>query len=215
MTYIEAINALRAGVDKLPPRSQDFARSLLSQFARRGDLSDKQWPYVVKLACEATEGPAPQKSIAVGSMQPLVALFAKAKEHLKRPAVVLEADGVGEIRLSEAGQRARVPGSINVTTPGPFGERVWYGRVTVDGFFQPTNKVAVPEPLVEAIRVFAADPVGQAARHGHLTGRCCFCNRKLEDERSTAVGYGPICADHFGLPWGAERTDIAELGKEV
>ena len=26
--------------------------------------------------------------------------------------------------------------------------------------------------------------------------------RALSDDRSTAVGYGPICADHFGLPWG-------------
>jgi len=34
------------------------------------------------------------------------------------------------------------------------------------------------------------------------TGNCCFCRRELTDKRSTEVGYGPICADHFSLPWG-------------
>lgn len=42
----------------------------------------------------------------------------------------------------------------------------------------------------------------EAARLGHLTGRCVFCSRKLTDDRSTEVGYGPICADREGLPWG-------------
>lgn len=211
MTYREAIDTLKANVSNLPLRGQDFAKSLLDQFARKGNLSDKQWPYVVKLARESVGQVEAPKSTQVGSMKPLVALFAKAKAHLKRPAIVLSNPDVGEIRLSEAGATARVPGSINVTTPGPYGERVWYGRITVDGSFQQSPKVVAPTALVDAIRVFAEDPVGQAAKHGHLTGRCCFCNRKLEDERSTAVGYGPICADHFGLPWGEARTDINEL----
>ena len=38
---------------------------------------------------------------------------------------------------------------------------------------------------------------------------CCFCNRALEDERSTAVGYGPICAGHFGLAWGNRPAEFA------
>jgi hypothetical protein len=42
------------------------------------------------------------------------------------------------------------------------------------------------------------------------TGRCCFCNHKIgegEDNRSAAVGYGPECAKHFGVPWGV-KLDI-------
>jgi hypothetical protein len=44
--------------------------------------------------------------------------------------------------------------------------------------------------------------------------------RALSDDRSTAVGYGPICADHYGLPWGeaaapaAEATAAAEAATE-
>jgi hypothetical protein len=48
----------------------------------------------------------------------------------------------------------------------------------------------------------AKDPVGFAGSYGAATGRCCFCNKPLKTEESTAVGYGPVCADRFGLPWG-------------
>lgn len=42
----------------------------------------------------------------------------------------------------------------------------------------------------------------QAAHFGHTTGSCVFCSRHLTDERSIAVGYGPVCAEREGLPWG-------------
>lgn len=33
-----------------------------------------------------------------------------------------------------------------------------------------------------------------------LTGHCSFCQRELTDAGSLEVGYGPICADRWGLP---------------
>ena len=42
----------------------------------------------------------------------------------------------------------------------------------------------------------------QAAHLGHVTGACVFCSRTLTDERSIAVGYGPVCAENHALPWG-------------
>ena len=41
-----------------------------------------------------------------------------------------------------------------------------------------------------------------AAALGHSTHHCVFCSLELTDERSTIVGYGPICAGKHGLPWG-------------
>lgn len=52
------------------------------------------------------------------------------------------------------------------------------------------------------IERFAADPVAYTAECGRHSGSCCYCNRALTDARSTSVGYGPICAQRFGLPWG-------------
>lgn len=55
--------------------------------------------------------------------------------------------------------------------------------------------------------------VGSTAKEGDtvtVTGHCCFCSLPLTDERSTAVGYGKVCADHFGLSWGARPVAFAE-----
>lgn len=53
--------------------------------------------------------------------------------------------------------------------------------------------------LTAADRLTAED----ASKFGHVTGQCVFCARRLTDERSIAVGYGPVCAEHNALPWGA------------
>jgi hypothetical protein len=42
----------------------------------------------------------------------------------------------------------------------------------------------------------------QAAAFGKLVGRCCFCSHAIDTPESTAVGYGPVCASKYGLPWG-------------
>ena len=45
----------------------------------------------------------------------------------------------------------------------------------------------------------------EAARWGHEHHRCVFCSTPLTDDgdnRSVQVGYGPICAAKYGLPWG-------------
>ena len=64
------------------------------------------------------------------------------------------------------------------------------------------------EWIAARLREFADDPARVAGEHGRLTGNCCFCHHTLEDARSTAVGYGPVCASHYGLPWG-ERPAAA------
>jgi hypothetical protein len=141
----------------------------------------------------------------VGDLSRIVAMFARAAGHLRFPAIVL--DG---FRVSIAGARAAQPGSLTVTAVDKVfnsfrgkAERPWFGRVSLDGLWQAGRNA--PDGLGEKLRRFSADPAGEAAAHGHLTGRCCFCNRALgegTDQRSVAVGYGPDCADHYGLPWG-------------
>jgi hypothetical protein len=42
----------------------------------------------------------------------------------------------------------------------------------------------------------------EAAEFGHSTHHCVNCYRPLSDERSTSVGYGPICAEKNSWPWG-------------
>ena len=50
--------------------------------------------------------------------------------------------------------------------------------------------------------VLAGRCITIAKDYGSRTGRCMFCRRKLSDDRSLAVGYGPDCAKSHFLPWG-------------
>jgi hypothetical protein len=193
-----SIEALRAALPNLTFSDASFAQSLIDQSARR-PLSDKQWAWVKRLT-ERANAPARQTA-SLGSVAGLLDLFATAKANgLKNPAIVAQSP-VGAIRLSVAGERARQPGTINVAEKGRFGEATWYGRIKLDGTFEAARDGA-PAELVAYLAQFAANPAETAAAHGHTTGNCCFCDRPLTDARSTAVGYGPVCAKKWALPWG-------------
>lgn len=204
------INVLVAALPQLPAKDVAFASSLISQAAKR-PLSDKQWYWVNKLAANAaTPAAATPTTTVVGDVSKIVALLDTAKQHLKRPAILVRAND-RDLRLNIATQMAQVPGSINVcsTEKNPATDRNdWFGRITVSGEFQPSRKFdqATQTAVANALVALANDPAKAAADFGHLTGTCCFCNRGLTDDRSVSVGYGPICAKHFGLPWG--ETDV-------
>lgn len=44
------------------------------------------------------------------------------------------------------------------------------------------------------------DPYTLIKVYGHKHGNCCFCGRRLDNAVSVQLGYGPICAEKFGLP---------------
>lgn len=197
-----AVRTLVANYHLLPAKDRDFAVSLLhgwSNHLERGwRFSEKQAEWIVKLAARSTGDVPRRESVSVGDLSGLLAIFKRAGEKLKRPSIVALAPNGKEIKLSVAGQRSSRPGTINVAENAPFGEGEWYGRITAEGEFEPSAR-SNGASLTDWLREFAADPAKTAAKSGHLTGKCCFCNRKLDDERSTAVGYGPVCADNYGL----------------
>jgi hypothetical protein len=203
----------------LSGRDLSFANSLIEQFNARGSLSEKQLFWIKELtkraqanaapraqATTSTPAPAPQPAV---TFPQILALFAKAGS---RAAIVfrtinspVDHGSPIEFRLSVAGERSQQPGSINVTDAAQgFENRVWYGRIATSGEWQPSRKIPAAELtlVAAALTRFDADPAAAAADYGHTVGSCCFCRRELTDERSTTVGYGPICAAKFGLPWG-------------
>jgi hypothetical protein len=211
----DQIAALRAALPQLDPSSRSFAENLIAGFDKFGSLTPKQAPWVGKLLARAAQPKQAAASAAIGNLSAILALFGKAKQHLKFPAIVLGVPGHAErpIRINVAGEKAKVPGSLTVVEgekDDATGERAWLGRVLLDGTFQPSRnldgdyRAAVEARLV----AFAADPSKVGGEDGRLHGRCCFCRQALRDERSTLVGYGRICADHFGLPWGAGKFEF-------
>jgi hypothetical protein len=194
---------LRAALPSLNDSDRKFANSLLSGFERYKNFSVRQLPYVEKLI-ERAKNPQPVVA-AKGGLSAIVDLFKDARaKGLKHPKVWLQLKDGQDIRLSVAGEASRNPGTINVTDGGSFHEGTWFGRVAIDGTWQPSPRGEEPPTLYTALTCLAADPARTAAAHGQRTGACSFCSRPLEDARSVAVGYGPICATKWGLPWGEE-----------
>jgi hypothetical protein len=199
MTDLELCDALQAAMPQLSAKDQEFALSLITSVRRYGSATQKQRFWLETLPTRANGGGERQK-FAIGDMAGIMRLFDKARQHLKAPAVVLQGEG-GEIRLSVAGEAARAPGTINVAENKGYGESKWFGRILLDGQFEVSPRETPPAWLTGLLSDFAESPARVAAEHGKLTGKCCFCNKALTDERSTAVGYGAKCSSNFGVPY--------------
>lgn len=173
-----------------------------------GGLSAEQikWIHILVVDAEAKlAGKVDPRQIALPglSFEPVVKLLKTAAERgLKRPRLTFE-----KVTLTLAGRAARIPGSVNVVSNGRFETRTWFGRIMPNGTIEKGRDWT---PEVEAfLRDLAENPAGVAAAHGHQTGNCCFCRRELTDARSVTVGYGPICAEKFNLPWGHTTEAVA------
>lgn len=137
----------------------------------------------------------------------IFAMFETAKAGLKRPAIRLANEAGQHLHLSLAGAASKNAGFVYVKADSGF-EATYYGKISPEGrFFKVGSCPATVEPLLQS---FANDPEGIATKYGRLTGCCSFCGRKLTDKRSTVVGYGPVCAEKFGLDWGS-KVDAAIL----
>ena len=184
---------LKKALPVLSDRDQEAAASLLDQWQERG-LTVKQLSFAAALAKRA-EGKAPLASAGLDRVR---ALFEAAyKAGLKFPKVWI----APHLTLKPAGPRSAHPGTIQVMGDG-FDE--WFGRIELDGSLTAGRDMPADAPRI--LREWAADPAKAASAFGHLTGHCAFCAKELTDPRSVAVGYGPVCADNYGLAWGVKKA---------
>lgn len=87
--------------------------------------------------------------------------------------------------------------------------KVWTPTVVEDGDGNVIDEGGSWEYTVGLLRLMHAGQkvnAETAGLFGDLYSRCVFCSRKLTDDRSIAVGYGPDCAEHQGLPWGEKAA---------
>lgn len=196
-----ALVQLQSALQVLKGSDLDFAQSLAQQWYARGSLSEKQMIYAGRLVTKAQEISSP---IAPDAMAKIFALFAAAaKAGLRYPKVRIADDVV----LSPAGPRSKYPGSIQVKAAGGF-DAMWFGRINEDGTL---TKGRDWQFVDEAFKAWAADPAAAATAYGKATGCCSFCSKALTDGRSVAMGYGPVCADNYGLPWGDKVAAEVEV----
>jgi len=142
----------------------------------------------------------------------IFAMFARAvAAGLSRPTIRLI-----DFSMAMAGGYSNYRGQVHVTNGKKYGapDNLWYGRIK-DGAFFSSNK-CTPE-VIERLRGWELDPmslVRDALAYAHNTGCCSYCGLELTDARSVTVGYGPICASHWGLPWGDAVDQTVKLPLE-
>lgn len=129
---------------------------------------------------------------------------------LQYPKLRMAFEGTA-IRLNRAGKASKYAGAVNVTAEEETWndrdgrmERRWLGRIELDGKL--TAGKGMTNVIIGMLDALALNPAEVAAAYGKLTSRCCFCGKELSTAESLAVGYGPDCADHFGLPWGVVKA---------
>lgn len=204
----EAIEDLRTFLlnGTVEKRDVSFATDLVSGkygWDKRGYLSDKQIKFIGPMIDRALGGDSAPAAESVGSLEGFVKLFTDAKANLKFPKIVMESKDE-PLKFTIAGDKAKFPGTINITDGGSYGSNKWYGRVTVDGEWTPSGTVTpeLKHIIGRVLNAFSNDPKKAAMSYGHASNNCCFCAKKLDTKESVHAGYGPVCADKWGLPWG-------------
>lgn len=159
-------------------------------------LSQDQVVWVHVLVNEALNPQPRQQAQAKQGYQAIVELLVRASSKLQWPAIRLSTASYGNVKVSWN----RSKSLANVTDGRPFGSNEWYGRIDALGQWVPSRSSNVN--VERLLGLLAADPVGTMQAYGHSTGQCGFCGRTLSNEdRSVKVGYGPVCANKYGLPW--------------
>ena len=201
---------LETSLHKLNPKDRQFAESLLRGFATYGSFTSKQRWWVNKLIARASGAEEKGAKMTVPGGELVKFMHRAVSSKLKWPKVRLAA-GSQPVVLSVAGERSKHAGAVNVTDGGPYGSNLWFGRINMDGSFTAGHKCT--QDVADLLTKLAEKPAETAAAYGHMTGSCCFCGRELTDGRSVSVGYGPVCAGHYQLPWG-EKPEQAAIQAE-
>lgn len=132
--------------------------------------------------------------------------FDKAAESLRYPKLyIADPDSGQRFRLHQAGPASNAPGAVTITSAN--GQR-YHGRIMRDGALRlarDTDEQTVTA-LCRTLHEFVQNPAQAARIYGHQFNHCCFCGRELVETSSVTLGYGPVCAERWGLPHGQLGT---------
>lgn len=117
----------------------------------------------------------------------MLAAFHKARAAgLKKPKLKC-----GDLLFSFAPETGKNPGHVYIKSGS-----VYIGKVTPQGRFFPSQDATQDE--ITTVTIVGRDPVAAAIAHGHKSGNCAICSKRLDRPESVERGIGPICAKKFG-----------------
>jgi hypothetical protein len=218
---LETELTLGQAVDLVRKAKSSFARDLISRIDRHLILSHNQWVWMYKMAedqkrFEMAQVQQEAAATKIGDYQALIDLFQRAETHdgaRSRTKGLKITFDLGNGQVFQLCKAAKYPGQLYVSNGGERFSNIYYGRIDTEGRLVPNIREATPEWLINNLRDFAANPSEYAQAYGQKSGFCCFCGRKLEDDKgdkgvggvettkgsSVEQGYGLSCGRRFGL----------------
>lgn len=189
--------------DKLDFRLQD----IISRYAEAPALTVRQAQWL-----ENEMAKYRQAEPLYGDFKAIKVMFRIAGNHLQRPKIrLLTAEGVFL-------QLTFIPGQdiILLHRDGwqGHGKRQHIGWIE-EGQIKPKFANALNNDIKNMIQGFSLDPQAVAKACALKLGACSFCGSRLTDPESKARGYGPICADHFALPWGQMTEEVRKRQAKI
>ena len=203
---LDALSSLIEVANQLPTKDQEFAADLISTFTNTKALSSKQWLWVERLAKRITA-----TEPIYGNFDPIRVAFQLAGEHIKMPRIRLLTKGDRYVQLNFYPDTS----TIKVFVDGwqGHGYRKFAGTIDKDRII-PNSEDRMTDEVKSVIQDLSLDPLRVAKAMANKLGCCMYCGQRLSDRESKARGYGPICAEHYALPWGNksnEHTDTNTL----
>lgn len=200
-------------------KDHDIARDMLQRGARYG-LSDKQWAFLYVIVSRASGTNAPRAPRQVDPITSpkfprVLELFASAlRNGLAKPRVRFMTGAGLHIALAPS---SKYPNSIRVLDAKATDDsRRFHGWIDAQGFHVARGcDSSLASDIVDTLRKVEVDPVAAAKLYGRQTSSCCMCGRHLDTSESVTAGYGPICADKYGLPWGHVSREAMDAGKQA
>ena len=125
-------------------------------------------------------------------------LFNRAATHLRYPAINLRRKNGDKLRIYLA-----TKGYIVIKLNGEYIGKLPAADKDIILYDSPLFN---HNELINELDTLLSNPIYESALQGREYGRCCFCNRELDSEGSIFHGYGPICAERWGLPWRPKMT---------
>ena len=167
-----------------------FCDSLLEGVAKFGDLTENQIASVERSIAKSKkwekEKGKPKTNLDLSVVRERLL---KGKENLKKP-VIRAGD---TFKFSFAPEEGKNRGFIYVKHHDDY-----IGKIAENGDYFPYK---ASKQQIDYLEKFAKDPVAELKLYGDTTGKCGFCSRRLTVKESVKRGYGPTCADNFGLPY--------------
>jgi len=202
---------------KIPIEDREFAVSIAATAVSKKLLSEKQYFWLTKMAyyskADYEGGFAPNQKykppleeVYVQEVDNIFKLMKHAAGHSGGDPTILITE---HLLLKYTGQGKggkKHPNHILLIVRGENGNSKLVGTVHPNGTtqirLQNLPAGVKPQGILDLLADFNKDPSSAAASYGHQFSKCCFCSLSLTDETSVKVGYGPICAKKFGLPYG-------------